>query len=237
MNLHARIDLYLRARRARRRGDPEIALLPRLIARSRRVIDIGANRGVYTWWLSRLAREVESFEPNPRLADWLAAAAVHNVTVHQVALSDHTGTAELFVPKHHKRGLNHPAGRLGVPDESFAGTRYATRLARLDEYAFQEVDFIKIDVEGHEEAVLAGGWETLSEWRPLLLVELEERHNPGCLDRVSGRLAELGYRGRFLDLGEWHDLAVLEVGGGQRGASGRYINNFLFAVDDREDDD
>jgi FkbM family methyltransferase len=43
------------------------------------------------------------------------------------------------------------------------------------------VGFLKIDVEGHEEAVLAGASRTLKQSMPAVLVEVEERHHTGAV--------------------------------------------------------
>ncbi len=61
------------------------------------------------------------------------------------------------------------------------GTRYGIREAidlwhavpmrRLDSFGFEDVDFIKIDVEGFERAVIEGGERTIRTWRPNIVVE------------------------------------------------------------------
>jgi FkbM family methyltransferase len=228
---HQRLRLWLRARRIRRRGDPELARLDQLVGAGRRAIDIGANRGVYTYWLSRLARAVESFEPNPNLAARLARSGFRNVTVHNVALSDQAGAAELFVPIHRKGGLDDPGGRLDPASAGNDPARFPVTLARLDDFGFEDVDFIKIDFEFHEERVLDGGWQTITKHRPALLIELEERHRAGCLARVAGRFGELGYHAVFLDGGRWHRLDDLAPG--QVGPSGRTIVNCAMLPGDR----
>lgn len=204
-----------------------------MLGRARRVVDCGANRGVYTYWLARHAGRVEAFEPNPALAIRLRAAGLSNVTVHGAALSDHAGVATLLVPYKHGGGLNDPGGTLETRDSNAAMARFETPLCSLDAQGFVDLDFIKIDVEGHEEKVLAGAWQTIATQHPALLIELEERHNPGCLQRVALALAALGYRAYFLDEDRWQDVGALVDASGQRSASGRYINNFLFVADGR----
>ena len=225
------MKLFLRARRIRRKGDPEIAQLTALIGAGRRTIDIGANRGVYSYWLSQTSRAVEAFEPNPVLAGNLARAGIGNITVHALALSECSCAGDLLVPRHRNGGLDDPGGRLEGLTQSQVGQKFVVTLARLDDFAFDEVDFIKIDVEGHEEKVIVGGWKTIVAYRPLLLVELEERHNPGCVARVRRRFAELNYCMSFLDDGAWHPADSL--GAAQFSRSGRYINNFLLYPNER----
>lgn len=225
MNLHQRVKLALRGRRGRRRGDPEIARLAALVVPGRRSIDIGANRGVYTYWLARLSQVVEAFEPSPILASRLESTGLSGVTVHRVALSYSTGEARLNVPHHRRGGLDDPGGRLDALPDGVSGDCFATAVCPLDVFAFDKVDFIKIDVEGHEEKVIAGGWAKIIANTPTLLVELEDRHNPGCVGRVAMRFADIGYQMRFFDNDVWHDLRQLAAN--QIGPSGRYINNFL----------
>ena len=113
---------------------------------------------------------------------------------------------------------------------------------RLDDYAdlMEPVGCIKIDVEGHEEAVLHGAANILRRDHPSLIIEIEERHKPGSLAAVRRYLGELGYRGFFFRGGhlraiESFDLDkqqnVAEIAAKVAGESA-YINNFLFfAVD------
>jgi FkbM family methyltransferase len=228
---YQRVKLMLRGHRVRRRGDPEIARLPALLAGARRSIDVGANRGAYTFWLSRLSAAVEAFEPNPVLAGRLTAAGLSNVMVHCAALSDVAEDGTLHVPGHRRGGLDDPGGSFDPARAGAGGMAFPASMVRLDDLGFDNVDFIKIDVEGHEERVLNGGWRTIEENRPSMLVELEERMCSGCLVRVAGRLSRLGHQARFFDEGAWRELD--ELGAGQIGPSGRYINNFLLACNAR----
>jgi FkbM family methyltransferase len=231
LGLYHRIDIALTARRIYGRGDPELRRLPALVGEGRRALDIGANRGVFSYWLARCCPAVEAFEPNPALARALAAAHFERVRVHALALSDAAGEAELLVPPHRKGGLDTPSARLVSNGSGAGGVRFAVKLARLDDLAFTEVDFIKIDVEGFEEEVLNGGWQTITQWRPVMLVELIERLRPGCLQRVVARLGTAGYFPRFLDQDAW--LPLSRLGPGEIGPSGRFIVNFLFVPQEK----
>lgn len=237
MNL-AHIRLALRARRHRRRGDPELRLLPRLVDGARASLDIGANKGVYTYWLARLSRSVVAFEPNAELCAGLAAARLPNLDCRAHALSDQDGEAWLDIPPHPRGGLNHPSARVtwdGSADGSAAagGVKRRVALRRLDDLGLGDFGFIKIDVEGHEERVLAGGERSILASRPVMLMELEERHTPGCLERVCERFGAEGYRCRFVDGGRL--LEIERLGEGQRAPSGRYICNFLFLPKERSE--
>lgn len=231
LGLYHHIDIALTARRIRARGDPEVRLLPGLVGEGRRALDIGANRGVFAYWLSKCCRAVEAFEPNPALAQALASGRLARVRVHPLALSDRPGEAELIVPRHRKRGLDTPSAHLARGSDEAAGVRYKVKLARLDDFAFADVDFIKIDVEGFEEEVLEGGWGTIRAARPVMLIEMVERLRPGCGARITGRLAGAGYRVRFRDADAWLEIDRLRPG--EVGPSGRFISNFLFVPQEK----
>ena len=78
---------------------------------------------------------------------------------------------------------------------------FRSEIRTLDSFGFASVGLIKIDAEGHEEAVLKGAADTLSRWRPSLIVEIEERHNPGGLARIRALFGGMGYVAAALDGG------------------------------------
>ena len=92
--------LYIRyrVRKEIRRGEAEIALLPFLVDRSRNAVDVGANKGVYTHVLSKLARHTYAYEPNPKMFGVLRRNIEKGVTASPIALSDQTGRSELRIP-------------------------------------------------------------------------------------------------------------------------------------------
>ena len=95
--------------------------------------------------------------------------------------------------------------------------------------------FLKIDVEGHESAVLSGGYETLARHRPTILIECEVRHRPdGDVRPVFDFLHSLGYTGSFFRAGRWRPLAEFDATEHQRlgpdsiELPNGYVNNFAF---------
>jgi hypothetical protein len=61
----------------------------------------------------------------------------------------------------------------------------------------RQVGLIKIDVEGHEFAVINGATQFLTTRQPLLLIEIEARHHQFPIATIFGRLEALGYRGYY----------------------------------------
>jgi FkbM family methyltransferase len=101
-----------------------------------------------------------------------------NVTAWPYALSDRNGDATLNVPSIGNVALTGWAS-LGEPGLEKADRidSVAVPCRRLDSLGLEElpVDFIKIDVEGHELAVLRGGATCISRWRPWFIIEAWER--------------------------------------------------------------
>jgi FkbM family methyltransferase len=219
------------------RGEPEVLELRRFVRPTDIAIDVGGNIGVYSYALSRLARRVVTFEPNPDLALHLRSLRLKNVEVREIALSAAPGQAVLSMPDRpngHGYGSLKPDFTTGEKLKSFT-----VAMDRLDNVDLGAVAFIKIDVEGFEEDVLAGASATLALHKPAVLVEIVERHNPGAFDRIGALFRGLGYSGHFFDRGTWHglddfDLATQqdparleELGRRPRSELG-YVNNFLF---------
>ena len=75
----------------------EVIIVSCLGDRSAAAFDVGANKGVYTYLMSKSFGTVHAFEPQPELGAYLARAAPRNVTVHRVAVSDRRGEAVLRI--------------------------------------------------------------------------------------------------------------------------------------------
>jgi FkbM family methyltransferase len=137
-------------------------------------LDIGANAGFHALTAGLFFKKVVAIEPTPATAERLRTNVVlsgfWHVRVEPIALGDADGEATLAVTPGH-------CGTNRIADGGRGGVRVPVRT--LDALAIDaegglaghRVDFIKIDVEGHERAVLAGGRETIARDRPDLFVE------------------------------------------------------------------
>jgi len=218
---------------ATRRLEKEWPIVRRLLATGRVCIDIGANNGVYTYALSRLSARVEAFEPLPACARTLEAFGAANVGVHEVALSSSSGARELFVPV--DSGVVHTALASFVKPKGTFQT-ISVPLRKLDSYGFRDVCFIKIDVEGHELEVLRGAALTIAEYKPMVLVEVEQRHLNFPMDLVFREFSSFGYRGFFTTHGKLSPLKAFSYEIHQAPfahdvLSRHYVNNFIFVHD------
>jgi FkbM family methyltransferase len=211
----------------------EVPLVMRTVQRGNLAVDVGANVGIYTYALSRAGAVVEAFEPQPACTDVLDAYAGSHagIHVHHVALGAEPGTATLHVPID---GTRLRAGSASLLAGHATSVQQAVTVRTLDSYALDDVALIKIDVEGFELEVLAGAGSTLARSRPLLLVEIEQRHHHGPIDGALARIAALGYEGFFLDERlrpnrlEAFNQDLHQPIAGPGSGSRPYINNFLF---------
>ena len=226
------VSLYMRYRIAkeRRHGEAEIALLPFLADPARVSLDIGANKGVYAWLLRDCSCAVHAFEPNPKMFRFLQRLADDRITVSQLALSNRSGTAELRVPRHRRGGFSNQGASLSDVKvaENFRGVPIEAR--RVDDLAIENVGFIKIDVEGFEQAVLEGARETIARDRPSLLIEMEEAHTKQPIEDDIAAVEALGYRGMFLRRGLLTPIEAFDGERHHRNAESRadYVFNFVF---------
>ena len=137
----------------------------------RNAVDIGANRGTYTYFLAKRCPRVYAYEPNPWMADFLRKAVPAHVDVRQLALSNRTGQVNFVIPYNERQQYQHNVGSIDNLDGR-AGETIAVEVRRIDDESLEDIGFMKIDVEGHEPTVIAGARETIERDRPVMLIEI-----------------------------------------------------------------
>lgn len=151
-------------------------------------VDIGANVGNHSVFVGRIleAEHIIAFEPNPRAYRLLETNLALNsltqrATVYPVGLSDRVATSPMSELAENNLGSARidPGGRgnqieLSTGDLILRGVR---------------LDFVKIDVEGHELSALQGLAESLRKWSPVIFIEIED----ATRDAVFDFLADLDY--------------------------------------------
>jgi FkbM family methyltransferase len=149
------------------------------------VLDIGANIGNHTLAFASVAHVVHAFEPIPHLFDVLGGNVtrngLHHVHTHNVALSDHEGSATINMVN---------AGNYGASsfDKRAEGTtpvnvNMTTGDTFVAKHNLARIDFMKIDVEAHEVFVLRGLMQTLRRDLPFITMEWND---PLTVERLSG---------------------------------------------------
>lgn len=225
-----RLYYRLRAHRELKRGEAELKLLPFLVDPTRVALDVGANKGVYTYWLERLAKHVHAFEPNPKIFDILDKGVGDKVTTHFAALSDQTGEFALRIPETSAGKYSNQGASLNYDK---VGERYGEVMVhthRLDDLDLGPIGFMKIDVEGHEAAVLDGALATIERDHPALLIELEQRHTQRPILEDIEKVEALGYRMMFLHQGVLQNRERFDAKAHHTDFAERadYVFNFIF---------
>ena len=194
--------------------EPDYAAL-RHFPRGKLLLDVGCNYGqsIGSMLLMQPEATIVSFEPNAELAAKVGKLfrADPRVTVRPYGLSDAAGVFDLFVPYYGNFAYPGLASVIEDTARSWLSSetlfffrssnvhtrRISCRLETLDSQNLEPY-FIKIDVQGAEYSVLRGGQATLSQSKPILLVET------GGDQRICSLLGGLGYseyefiRGKFI---------------------------------------
>jgi FkbM family methyltransferase len=173
------------------------------------VLDVGANTGLFSLLAAAAATaagdapgtEIHAFEPLMHIRQALLANVEENprlapgIRVHGVALSDRTGAAA-FYETINDRGLLTTSSSLEASHVRMIGGECHRRevpTVRLDDWSGENlgglrIKLMKIDVEAHEPAVLAGGMRTIAAHRPMIVLEVLPGSDHGALDRFRDEL-------------------------------------------------
>ena len=196
-------------------------------------IDIGANRGSYSYYMAKFSKEVIAFEPNADLWTGLRKLLGQNFHLERAALSG-AGAKAIMRIDQNNTGVSTIEERNNlscVEDCSNVITR-VVETRTLDSYEICNVSMIKIDVEGHEEAVIEGARATIEMNRPVFIIESEDRHNPGAPHRLAKALFQHRYSGFYTkdrQLMDFNTLSCKDTDPKNLGGGGSpYINNFIF---------
>ena len=237
--------LLSRALKARWRDQVyELAAVKKALTNGGTCIDVGANKGSYLYSMARWSKAapVYAFEPQRALADYLRLACQNSglahVRIENLALSDVEGELDLYVPG----DATSPGASLESSIADKTSCRKETvNVTTLDAYADaiikSPVRVIKIDVEGHELAVIKGALRLIQRDKPLLIIECEGRHLPvgQSVSTFVALIMSLGYTASLALPGKGelpaaqfvHDLHQKQVGERFWDAKD-YYNNFIF---------
>ena len=126
----------------------------------RLAVDVGAHIGIWTNELAKRFDTVWAFEPNPENFHCLGQNVGNRALLQNVALGNETRGCTTVMP---------PGGNSGM--WRIDTSKCDVMLRPLDSYDLSVVDFLKIDAEGYEGAVVQGAWRTLNTCRPVVFFE------------------------------------------------------------------
>jgi FkbM family methyltransferase len=183
-----------------------------LLPKSKSVLDIGANIGVMSYYLSKhsYVSKVYAFEPQCDNLVVLKKIINHfklkNVEVFDFALGDTNGKIQMVLPVQGKTKLH---GLSHVCHESISefntGLKYDVDIKKLDDIDVvlkDEIGGVKLDVENFEYFVLKGGEALLKRDKPIIYTELWDNQNRvQCIQFLE----EIGYKCKQFSNGELLD--------------------------------
>ena len=155
-------------------------------------LDVGAHVGIWSTRLAQKFKRVISFEPVPKHIEcWKQNMSKFisehsewgNVsTLETVALGHENGTAPMKVPNTTNSGMaslvyevfNQRTGDRWVQPEWETFPEIVVETRTLDSYEFDQLDFIKIDVEWFELRVLQGAENTIRKHKPIIYIEMHD---------------------------------------------------------------
>ena len=133
-------------------------------------IDVGANYGFVTRWLCQSFDMTYASEVVPQTRECLKknveSQGMPNVQVLDYGFSDQNKNLDVFF----KPSWSGHAST--IRNSASGGKSYSCPVKTIDSCNFENVDFIKIDVEGQELSVLRGALSTISKWKPMISFEV-----------------------------------------------------------------
>ncbi len=234
---------------------PEMEIIKKLINPNDTVFDIGANIGEFSFFLSTLISNglIFAFEPQNKPFKLLRSLSknIKTVVPNNFGFSNKSGRATLFIPI-----INGSVSRAEASMDplfnDFSGyekifkssysLEESIQLTTLDEFCEKNisdrVDFIKIDVEGHELEILHGGHNVcLSKYRPILFIEIFPYVHEGHFEKVLTYMKENDYIGFVLSNNHaflnhlTKDNLGNSTGFNYFFVPGEKINNFLYRIE------
>ena len=146
----------------------------------RRCIDIGSNVGMWTRELAQKFKLVYCFEPNPNFNECFRRNITeNNVKLFEFGLSnkEHTASQEFN-------------------STQMTNTPGNVQCRTLDSFNLNNINFIKIDVDGFEVEVLEGAVETITRNNPVINIEVKRIKRPEICKEIRKILRGLNYQPR-----------------------------------------
>lgn len=133
-------------------------------------LDCGSAIGAETLPYQSIFSEIHCFEPTQQQFELLKhnTSFYDNIKIHNMALGDYKGKSKFFVYPH-----NYQSSQLALHKKrSLPCKKQIVKITTLDSFAFENVDFIKIDVESNEKQLLLGALKTLEKNNPVIKIEI-----------------------------------------------------------------
>ena len=142
------------------------------------VLDIGANIGNHALAMGTVAHTVHCFEPQlgifQVLRENIDSNGIGNIAAHNLGLATTAVEQEIYIPARDNLGAATLRNELKAEDALVETIRLEAGDAFIDGLGLQQLDLVKIDVEGFEIQVLEGLRETVDRFRPVIFMEWDQ---------------------------------------------------------------
>jgi FkbM family methyltransferase len=180
--------------------DTDYASVTDVITKSKTILDIGANIGTTSLYFASLnpTAQIYSFEPHPgsykRAIENISLNNFTNIHLQNLGLGEKKETVKLYEVNEHNPGMNRIiAENKNLP---FKTIEIDALDSVCNSLKIDQIDMIKIDVEGFEYSVLKGAKETIIKSKPLLFIELDDnnlKENNSSAKELISLLISYGY--------------------------------------------
>jgi len=167
------------------------------------IMDIGSNVGFFSEAIIKNLnyKSIHLFEPSKEYYEYSKKILnnYNNIYFNNYGLSDKNEKKILYKCSKQNIGWNTFLKKDPYQNDNFINTmkKEICVLKKLDDYKINKLDFIKIDVEGFENKVLAGGMNIISKFKPFILIEVgwgTNHPNWKEVEKQYIKLFELGYK-------------------------------------------
>lgn len=214
--------------------EKEYFFLPKIfklyVPRKSIALDIGSNIGLYSFLLSFYFDKVYSFEPIFEMCQ-RCHGIKKNIFINNVALGDKICEEIINTPIVNGKKVY---GLSSISNVFQGSHQQLIHIKRLDDYSdIKNIGFIKIDTEGFEDNVIKGAQKIISRDRPVIMIEIEKRHNQESFQYISQNMYGLSYKGFYLNEKKLKDISSFSFDRYQTVTSAGeciqpYLNNFFF---------
>ena len=140
-------------------------------------MDIGANVGHHSIFLSKFASQVLAFEPYPKVnmqfKQQIAHNNISNIQIFENGLSDRRETLNYYAPTGNNEGIgSFDESSIGKGNTSYGKLELQEGDQVIESDSWKNIKLIKIDVEGFEKKVIKGLSRTIEEERPVIVCEI-----------------------------------------------------------------
>ena len=140
-------------------------------------MDIGANVGHHSIFLSKFASQVLAFEPYPKVnmqfKQQIAHNNISNIQIFETGLSDRRETLNYYAPTGNNEGIgSFDESSIGKGNTSYGKLELQEGDQVMASDSWKNIKLIKIDVEGFEKKVIKGLTRTIEEERPVIVCEI-----------------------------------------------------------------